>query len=34
MTSAMIGIPVIMWFMFAKFMQDQVIKKYIERGIM
>lgn len=33
MISATIGIPVILWFMFAKFLQDQVIKKHIERGI-
>lgn len=32
--SATIGIPVILWFMFAKFMQDQVIKRMIERNIM
>ena len=33
MISAMIGIPVIFWFMVSKFMQDQVIKRMIERNI-
>ena len=34
MTSATIGIPIIFYFMFAKFMQDIVIKRMIERNIM
>jgi len=33
MISAMIGVPVIFFFMVTKFMQDQVIKRMIERNI-
>jgi len=33
MISATIGIPVILYYMFAKFMQDKVIKQMIERNI-
>lgn len=34
MISAMIGIPIIFWFMVTRFIQDKVIKRMLERNIM